>query len=100
MEEYLNPNPLRCDLSFVKCSPFIYYVVGMVAFLAFLFFIYASKVSKGVLLISTICHLLIFIACALVLLNLCVSQSPDMYSYIVVGIALLCTSLVVILFSK
>lgn len=100
MEQYLNPNPLQCNLSFFKCSPFMYYVIGMVAFLMFMFFIYASKVSKGALIISTICHLIIFLACALVLLNLCVSQAPNMYSYIVVGIALLCTSMIVLLFSR
>lgn len=94
-------NPLGCDFSlFSRCNPVFYYIVGMIALLCIMFVLFANKVSRGTLLMSTICHILIFVACSIVLLNLCVSGRVAFFSYVVIAVALLCTFMVVLMFSK
>lgn len=99
---YIPPflNPLKCDMSFLKCNYVVYYIGGMILLLTILFILYASKVSRGALIVSAFCHCFIFLACSTILLNLCMSSSPKLFTYFIIGVALLCTSLVIVLFGK
>lgn len=91
-------NPLKCDLSAFKCKPVTYYIVAMVVILTFLFIAYATKSSRTVLLVSTACHLLIFIMCSLILINLC-NSSNEYYSYAVIVASAIMTGLIVFIFN-
>lgn len=97
-EKYLNP--MKCDLSFMKCNLFIYFVIGAILLFSVLILFFASKYSGIGLLLSTLCLCIIFVVCSLILLNLCVSESPSMYSYITIAGAILLTLVIVLLFKK
>ena len=97
-EKYLNP--MKCDLSFMKCNIFIYFVIGSIFLFSALILFFSSKYSGVGLLMSTLCLCVIFVVCSLILLNLCVAKSPTMYSYITIACAFLLTLLIVFLFRK
>ena len=93
-------NPLKCDLSFMKCNLFIYFVIGAILLFSVLLLMFASNYSGVGLLLSTVCLCIIFVVCSLILLNLCLSNAPELYSYITIGGSLLLTLLIVLLFRK
>lgn len=93
-------NPMKCDFSvFSKCNIVTYYVVGMIVVLLLLFVIYATQSSRIVLLLSTSCHLLIFVLCTLILIHLCNTSAKGYYSYAVIGASVALTMLVVFIFN-
>jgi hypothetical protein len=92
-------NPMSCKLSVFKCKPVTYYIVAMIVILMFLFIAYATKSSRTVLLVSTACHLLIFVLCSLILMNLCNSDSSEYYSYAAIIASAIMTGLIVFIFN-
>lgn len=97
-EKYLNP--MKCNLSFMKCNLFIYFVIGAILLFSVLILFFASKYSGIGLLISTLCLCIIFVVCSLLLLNLCATEAPSMHSYITIAGAILLTLVIVLLFKK
>jgi phosphoglycerol transferase MdoB-like AlkP superfamily enzyme len=86
-------NPLQCNLSFMHCNAFVYFVIGMVVLFTVWLLFFSSKYSKFSLLLTTVCLGLIFIGCSLLLLNMCALNKPDLYNYIALG----CSAIVVLL---
>jgi hypothetical protein len=97
-KKYLNP--MKCDLSFMKCNLFIYFVIGAILLFSVLLLMFTSNYSGIGLLTSTICLCIIFMVCSLILLNLCVSDAPGLFSYITIGVSLLLTLVIVLWFRK
>lgn len=103
MTSYLTPdylNPLKCDVSVVNCDWYIYYAIAIVIMFTVLFIIYLSKYSKTTLILSTLCHLVLFIMCSIVILNVCSSNASKTLGITVTGISILLTLLLIIFFSK
>lgn len=97
-EKYLNP--MQCNLSFMKCNTVTYFIIGGILLFAVLLLLFANQQSGIKLLLSTVCLCAIFIACSLVLINLCVSNAPGVFSYITIGGAILMTLVIVLAFRK
>lgn len=97
-QQYLNP--MKCDLSFLKCNYAVYFMVGMIILFLALILFAAHKYSNLSLFIVTLCFGIIFVVCSLLLIHLCSSNSPTMYSYITLGVAILITLLVITFFRK
>jgi hypothetical protein len=97
-EKYLNP--LKCDLSFQKCHIAFYYVIGMIALYLLIILFTAHKYSNISLFIITLCLGIIIIGCTLILLNLCYTDSPSLYSYVTLGVSTLLSFMVITFFRK
>lgn len=85
-ESYVNP--LNCDLSFMKCKTFLYFIVGTILFLAIGTIMYYDSFTGAKFVLSMTCVCALFLVCSLILLNLCLSNPSmkKMYSYITIGI--------------
>lgn len=81
-------NPLQCNLSFMNCNMFIYFVIGMIALFTLLLIFMSSRYSKISLLLATLSLCIVFIGCSLLLLNMCILKKPEIYSYITLGCAI------------
>lgn len=90
-------NPLQCQ-PFSKCKLFVYFIIGMIAVFTLLLLFRASKLSKFSLLLSTLCLCIVFIACSLLLLNLCVAGASDILSYITLGVSILVIIIIIMFF--
>ncbi len=95
-----NLNPMKCDLSFINCRTFLYYVFGTIMLFAVLILLTANKYSGFSLLMSTLCLCTIFVVCSMVLLNLCSSKSPTIYHYITIGGSILSMLVILLFFSR
>lgn len=97
----INPaylNPLQCNLSFMHCNSFIYFLIGFIALYTIWIVFFSSKYSKISLLMTISCLGILFIGSSLLLLNMCVLKKPDMYSYIILGITAVFALLIFSLF--
>lgn len=98
MENYLNP--MKCNISSLNCKYVLYFIIMMAVLFAILLLSSDSKYSGISMLLSTICLILIFIMCTLLLMRLCTSNAPDMYSYVTLGSAFVVTILVSYFFRR
>lgn len=92
-------NQLKCNLSAFDCKPVSYYIIGMICLLSILYIAYASGSSRIVLVVSTLCHLLIFIICSKLLIYLCQNKLSISYSYAIIAAGLLATYFTVFIFN-
>ena len=87
-------NPLQCDMSFMHCNTFIYFIIGMIALFTMWILFFSAKYSKTSMLFMLVCLFFLFIGCSLLLLNMCMLKKPDAYNYIALGCSIFAVILV------
>lgn len=97
-EKYLNP--LKCNLSFMNCNMFIYFMIGIIIIFSIFLLFHANKYSGFNLFLSTMCMGMIFAVCSLLLLNICITNSSVIYSYMTLTIGTLLILMLTVFIKK
>ena len=93
-------NPLNCDLSFVNCKTYLYFVVGTILLLTVGMIVYYDSFTGPRMALSLACMCVIFLLCSVVLLNLCKTGNSSLYSYATIGVSALVAVVVFLMLKK